>query len=217
MAHARTEVHPVRRAGKFVLTLVLAGLLNACATSTAPMSSSDGIAYREDKDLQKVWLADGFAFQGYEVLYIAETRTDVPKVNPDGVENMKWASGFLRDELAAALRAKGAFPAVVVSTSELKPGAPVLRLENTIIEYEKGGGGARFFAGLYGAGQPVIRVHGRMLDGDRLLFAYEARRSGDTGTARMFGGYRSDKAIQEEDIRDLAVDLADFIVRKRTR
>jgi hypothetical protein len=27
----------------------------------------------------------------------------------------------------------------------------------------------------------------------------------------MFGGYRSDKAIQEEDIRDLAVDLVDFM------
>lgn len=197
--------------------LVLAGLLNACATSTAPTSSSDGIAYREDKDLQKVWLADGFAFQGYQVLYIEETRTDVPNVNPDGVENMNWARGFLRDELAAALRAKGVFPAVVVSTSEIKPGTPGLRLENTIIEYEKGGGGARFFAGLYGAGQPVIRVRGRMLDRDRLVFAYEARRSGDAGTARLFGGYRSDKAIQEEDIRDLAVDLADFIVRNRKR
>ena len=211
-------------AGRFVIMLALAGLLSACATSTAPTPSStaappsrDGIAYREDKDLQKVWLADGFAFQGYQTVYVLETRTDVPKVNPDGVENMKWASGFLRDEIVTALRAKGVFPVVVVNAAEIKPGTRVLRLENTIIEYEKGGGGARFFAGLYGAGQPVIRVRGRMLDGDRPVFAFEARRSGDTGTARMFGGYRSDKDIQQEDIRDLAVDLADFIVRNRTR
>ena len=211
-------------AGRFVIMLALAGLLSACATntapppsSTAPTPSSGGITYREDKDLQKVWLADGFAFQGYQALYIQETRTDVPKVNPDGVENMKWASGFLRDEIVTALRAKGVFPVVVVNAAEIKPGMRVLRLENTIIEYEKGGGGARFFAGLYGAGQPVIRVRGRMLDGDRPLFVFEARRSGDTGTARMFGGYRGDKDIQQEDIRDLAVDLADFIVRNRTR
>jgi hypothetical protein len=46
-----------------------------------------------------------------------------------------------------------------------------------------------------------------------LVFAFEARRSGDSGLSRVFGGYRSDKAIQEEDIRDLAVDLADFIAR----
>ena len=211
-------------AGRFVIMLGLAGLLSACTTSTtappsstAPAPSSDGIAYREDKDLQKVWLADGFAFQGYQTVYVLETRTDVPKVNPDGVENMKWASGFLRDEIVTALRAKGVFPVVVVNAAEIKPGTRVLRLENTIIEYEKGGGGARFFAGLYGAGQPVIRVRGRMLDGDRQVFIFEARRSGDTGTARMFGGYRSDKDIQQEDIRDLAVDLADFIVRNRTR
>jgi hypothetical protein len=157
------------------------------------------------------------AFQGYQALYILETRTDVPKVNPDGVENMQWASGFLRDEIVSALRAKGVFPVVVVNAAEIKPGMRVLRLENTIIEYEKGGGGARFFAGLYGAGQPVIRVRGRMLDGDRPVFVFEARRSGDTGTARMFGGYRADKDIQQEDIRDLAVDLADFIVRNRMR
>jgi hypothetical protein len=211
-------------AGRFVIMLALAGLLSACATSTtappssaAPTPSSGGITYREDKDLQKVWLADGFAFQGYQALYIQETRTDVPKVNPDGVENMKWASGFLRDEIVTALRAKGVFPVVAVNAAEVKPGMRVLRLENTIIEYEKGGGGARFFAGLYGAGQPVIRVRGRMLDGDRPVFVFEARRSGDTGTARMFGGYRGDKDIQQEDIRDLAVDLADFIVRNRTR
>jgi hypothetical protein len=29
----------------------------------------------------------------------------------------------------------------------------------------------------------------------------------------MFGGYRSDRAIQEEDIRALAADLADVLIR----
>ena len=203
---------------RFVIVLALAGLLSACATTTTtPTRASDGIAYRDDKDLQRVWLADGFVFRSYDVIHVQETRTDVPKVNPDGVEDMKSATGYLRDEIVTALRSKGVFPAVVVNAAEIRPGARVLRLENTIIEYEKGGGGARFFAGLYGAGQPVIRVHGRVLDGDRPVFAYEARRSGDTGTARVFGGYRSDKAIQEEDIRDLAVDLADFMARNGSR
>jgi hypothetical protein len=56
-------------------------------------------------------------------------------------------------------------------------------------------------------------VRGRVTDGDRLVFAFEARRSGDSGLARVFGGYRSDKVIQEEDIRDLAQDLADYMLR----
>ena len=164
----------MRREHRWPVVAALMLALGGCA-ATAPVAPAvDGITYRDDPNLQKVWLADGFRFQGYQVFLVQETR-DVPNVNPDGA------------------------------------GTRTLRLENTIVEYEKGGGGARFFAGLYGAGQPVIRVRGRVMDGDRLVFAFEARRSGDTGLSRMFGGYRSDKAIQEEDIRDLAVDLVDFM------
>ena len=60
-------------------------------------------------------------------------------------------------------------------------------------------------------------MRGRGTDGEALVFAYEARRSGDSGLSRMFGGYRSDIAIQEEDIRDLARDLVDFMVRDGKR
>ena len=69
-------------------------------------------------------------------------------------------------------------------------------------------------AGLYGAGQPVLRVHGRMLDGDKPVFDFEARRSGDSGSDRVFGGFVSDKDVQKRDIDDLAKDLAEFIARK---
>jgi len=203
----------MRRDHHVLVAILLVIGLSGCASSTPAGPGQDGVAYREDPDLQRVWLADGFAFRGYDAVYIQETRTDVPKLNPDGAENLQWARGVLREEIVTALRAKGLFPTVAISEAGLKPGVRVLRLENTIVEYEKGGGGARFFAGLYGAGQPVIRVRGRVTDGDRPVFLFEARRSGDSGTARMFGGYRSDKAIQEEDIRDLARDLADFMVR----
>ena len=193
--------------------LVVVTLLTACAGPSTLAPQRDGVAYREDPHLQRVWLIDGVSFQSYDVVLIGETRSQAVNVNPDGLENLAWARDVLRNEVAAALRDKNAFPTVVLNEADVRPAARGLRLENTIIEYEKGGGGARFFAGLYGAGQPVIRVRGRMTDGDRLIFAFEARRSGDSGLARMFGGYRSDKAIQEEDLRDLAQDLADFIIR----
>ena len=192
---------------------VLAAMLAGCAGPSTLAPERESIAYREDPDLQRVWIAEGIRFQNFDTLLVGETGTQAVNVNPDGVENLVWARGFLRDEIVAALRAKNVFSTVATSASELKAGARVLRLDNMIVEYEKGGGGARFFAGLYGAGQPVIRVRGRLTDSDRLIFAFEARRSGDSGVARMFGGYRSDKAIQEEDIRDLAQDLVDFILR----
>ena len=203
------------RARLRAIALVVALALAGCAAAAPP--PGDGIVYRDDPHLQKVWIADGIAFRDYDILLVQETRAEVAKLNPDGVDSLAWARGVLRDEIVTALRAKRVFPSVVAEVAEAKPGARVLRLQNTIVEYEKGGGGARFFAGLYGAGQPVIRVRGRATDGERLVFAFDARRSGDSGLSRMFGGYRSDKAIQEEDIRDLAVDLADFIARSGAR
>jgi hypothetical protein len=199
----------VRRLGVFIFVVALLG----CAGPSTLVPERDTIAYRDDPDLQRVWMADALTFRAYEAIIVTETQSQAVSVNPDGQENLVWARALLREEIMKVFRTKNIFSAVATSEADLKPGARVLRLNNTIVEYEKGGGGARFFAGLYGAGQPVIRVRGRMTDGGRMIFAFEARRSGDSGLARMFGGYRSDKAIQEEDIRDLAQDLADFMIR----
>jgi hypothetical protein len=199
-----------------LLVMAVAACAPATPTPTATSTAAtdrDGVAYRNDEHLQRVWLADGFSVKRYQTVLVLEPRTDVPKLNPDGKENLQWARGLLRDEVVKALRAKRVFPAIALTPSEVPPGARSLRMETTIVEYEKGGGGARFFAGAYGAGQPVIRVRGRVFDGDRPVFAFDARRSGDSGLSRAFGGYRGDRAIQEEDIRDLAVDLADFLIR----
>jgi hypothetical protein len=198
------------RAALLVILTVSAG---CAATPGAPSGAAPtGIVYQDHKHLQKVWVAPGFDFKGYDVLYVADTAADVPKVNPDGVESLEWSRGVVQAQLVRAIQAKGHFRAVATRAADVPAGSKVLRLDNTIIEYERGGGAARYFAGLYGAGQPVIRVRGRMADGDRALFAYEARRSGDSGSARWLGGFRSNRDIQEEDIKDLADDLAEFIV-----
>src|SRR5687767_10298003 len=142
-----------------VLLLVVA--LAACApatptpTATSTATDRDGVAYRNDEHLQRVWIADGFSVKRYQTVLVLEPRTDVPKLNPDGKENLQWARVLLRDEVVKALRAKRVFPAIALTTSEVPSGARSLRMETTIVEYEKGGGGARFFAGAYGAGQPV--------------------------------------------------------------
>ncbi len=103
------------------------------------------------------------------------------------------------------------FGEVVTRESDIKPGAKVLSLENTITEFAKGGGAARYFAGLYGGGQPVLRVQGKMTEGDKTLFTYEARRSGTSAGARMTGVFMKDEDIQIQDIRSLALDLTDFM------
>ena len=188
-----------------------AAFLVGCASNQPVSPTAEGFSYHNDKDLQKVWLADQFDFSGYDTLYIGETKLEAKPHNDEEVKLLEWVKPFLRDELASHIRATNVFGAVVTGESEIKPGAKVLRMENTIIEYQKGGGGARYFAGLYGAGQPVIKVRGTMSDGDKPLFRFESRRSGESVGAHLVGGYKSDKDIQTEDIKDLALDMAGFI------
>jgi hypothetical protein len=59
-----------------------------------------------------------------------------------------------------------------------------------------------------------------MTHNNQKVFEYEARRSGESAGARMAGGVfslaYSDRAIQTEDINDLAQDFAGFIRRTAT-
>ena len=203
----------MKKAGRLAAWMLMAAVIVGCASAGPATFETDGVSYRDDQDLQRVWLADGVDLRAFDTIVVGETQVDVAKLDPDGKPPLEWARGYLRDEIVAALRAKNVAKVVTANPADVRPGARVLRLENTVVEYEKGGGGARFFAGLYGAGQPVIRVRGRLADGNKPVLLFVARRSGDTGLARAFGGYRSDQAIQEEDIKDLAVDLADFLAR----
>jgi hypothetical protein len=172
-------------------------------------ATSGGLSFKEPH-MEKCWLASGFNFTGYDALYVAPTISTL-KVHDDEQAPFETAKARLPQELGRFLQMNGVFPSVVVNESEIKPGAKVLKLENTITEYSKGGGGARYFAGLYGAGQPVLRVQGNMSDGGKSVFTFEARRSGTSAGARMTGAFMKDEDIQVEDIRSLALDLGDFV------
>lgn len=202
-----------RLLGLSTVTLLTTWLCGCASTEPAATTnnSTDGVAYHHDKDLQKVWLADQFDFTGYDTLYIGETKLEAKPHNDEEVKLLEWVKPFLREQLAAFIRATNVFPAVVTSESEIKPGSKTLKLDDTIIEYQKGGGGARYFVGLYGGGQPVLRLRGVMTDGDKPMFRFESRRSGESAGARLVGAFKSDQDIQREDIEDLALDMAGFI------
>src|SRR5258707_1144708 len=161
----------------------------------------------------KGWGADGFDFNGYDTLYIGPTLSTA-KFNPQNQEEVKvhdLAKESLVRELSSMLVSRKIFANVVTSESDIKPGAKALKLENTITEFTKGGGAARYFAGLYGGGQPVLRVQGKITDGNKSLFTFEARRSGVSAGARMSGVFMKDEDIQMEDIRSMVLDLTDFV------
>ncbi|HTL54185.1 MAG TPA: DUF4410 domain-containing protein [Candidatus Limnocylindrales bacterium] len=173
-------------------------------------SSADGGLSFKDPHLNKCWIADGFNFKGYDTLHIPPS-TSTAKVHDDEQRLLDWAKQTFPTELAASIGRKGIFEKVVTRESEIKSGGKTLKLETTIVEYSKGGGAARFFAGLYGAGQPILKVQGKMTDGDKLVFTFEGQRSGTSAGARTGGGYMKDEDVQIEDIRSLTLDLTDFI------
>lgn len=160
----------------------------------------------------KCWVSDGFDFNGYETLYIAPTLSTAKYPDkPEDAMVHNLAKERLVSELVMKVNERKIFPNVVTKESDIKPGGKVLRLENTITEFTKGGGAARYWVGLYGGGQPVLRVQGKMTDGTKTVFSFEARRSGTSGGARMGGVYMRDEDIQIEDIRSMVLDLTDFM------
>lgn len=171
-----------------------------------------GVTLHEDKDIQGVWLSPGFNFGGYDTLYIAPTVFAATQRRNE-VDMRAMAMRVLPEQLQEHLGTAGLFTTVTTSTNDVKTGAKCLTMDNTIIEYQKGGGGARYFAGIFGGGEPVIKVRGEIWDGDKLMCVYELRRSGESAGSRMSGAFMSDEEIQRNDIRDLASDLTDFFKR----
>ncbi len=172
-------------------------------------ASDNGWAFK-NPHMEKCWIADDFSFRGYDTLYLAPTLSTA-KYHDDEERPHQLAKENLVVELHRSLGAKGIFTNVVTSESDIKPGARVLKLENTIIEYSKGGGAARYWVGMYGGGQPVLRIDGKMTDGGKVVFAFQARRSGVSAGARLTGAFMKDEDIQIQDIRSLVLDLDDFV------
>lgn len=173
------------------------------------VETNGGFAFKEPH-LEKCWIAKDFNFTGYETLYIAPTLSTA-KFHDDEITLHENTREKLPVELKQQILARSIFTNVVTQESEIAPGARVLKLENTITEYSKGGGAARYWAGLYGAGQPVLRVEGKMTADGKTVFTFEGRRSGVSGGSRMLGGFLKDEDIQIEDIRSLTLDLSDFM------
>src|SRR3954462_500493 len=95
----------------FLTGCVLSGLLVGCASTPETTSAPQGGTYVKNPHLDKVWLAEGFDFSGFDTLYIADTQVD-PGVKPhdDEVKPMETARRVLREQLAAAIAEKKLFP-----------------------------------------------------------------------------------------------------------
>src|SRR4051812_10252983 len=108
---------------------VAVALFTGCASTPETTSAPQGGKYVRNPHLEKVWLAESFDFNGYDTIYIAETKVD-PAVKPhdDEVMPMDEAKRGLRSQLVQALTEKKIVQLVVTDESQIKPGAKVLRM-----------------------------------------------------------------------------------------
>lgn len=202
-APASTEANP---GSKFKTT-------DGRTISIGKASPSNGGTSYKNPHMDKCWVAEGFSFTALDTVYVAPTGSTAKfnEKNKEEVMVHDRAKDGLVYEITRSLNHHTLATNVVTKESDCKPGTKVYKLENTIVEFTKGGGAARYFVGLYGGGQPILRVQGKLTDGDKTLFSYESRRSGTSASSRMGGAFMKDEDIQSEDIRSMVLDLTDFM------
>ena len=117
--------------------------------------------------------------------------------------------------MAKLLDRNGVFPRIAIE--EPPRNLKVLTLTNTVVAYSKGNSAGRYFAGLMGGGQPLLRVEGVATDKGKPVFTYTIQRSGTSFDARtdtpLVPNARTitlDK-IQLQDIYSMSLDLTDFM------
>ena len=171
-----------------------------------------GVQLHKDQNIQGVWLANGFNFKGYQTLYLTPmVFAAIERTNEIDTRTMTMQE--LPERIMDDLRDTKLFATVTTRSDDVKSGAKALKLNNTIIEYSKGSGAARYFGGHFGGGQPVIKLRGQIFDGDKLVCVFEIKRSGVLHAGRIMGAAMSPLDIQRADINVLARDLAAFFER----
>lgn len=87
--------------------------------------------------LDTCWLADGFDFHGYDVLYVEPTQATVTVQT-----NQSAALAELKTDVPGYLSiwmgSKKIFARVVTNASQIKPGARVLKLQTTVVKFAGG-------------------------------------------------------------------------------
>ena len=185
-----------------------------CASSDPSRTAkadADGRVFRKAESLERVWLADGFNFKGYDAVLIAPVTTgNVSPKDDKEAERLSLAQIAIARDFALALEACKLFPSVLTKESDIKPGSKVLKLENAVVKFSRGSTALRVGIGM-GAGSPYIRIQGQMTEAgsNKPLFIYEIDETGD-----WFGAtFASSRTLQTQAASELADDVVAFMAR----
>src|SRR5688500_17637025 len=188
--------------------LVAAILFSGCQSAPKTSVGRDGVTYTNTIHNFRGWAADQFNptdLRG-KTLSVTTTASEVAEQKkPNEAEQFERLRRLLPDQISYALESKKVFARVNQPAVE---GPSDYKLNTTIVEYSPGSAGLRSTVG-FSAGYPSITVHGTSKDSaGRPLMRLETQREFE---ARPFE--HGDEQILYNNIKDLAVDLADPLGR----
>jgi hypothetical protein len=203
--------------GALMFGVTVAGVQEGVAAADAAASKKskgtpgERVYQRTDK-LDKVWVAEGFNFSGYDLLVVDEARLDASVTAKDEKEEerLALARGGLARNFALSIEARRLFGKVTTDAAELSATGKVARLEPTILKFSRGSSAARFGVG-FGAGMPYIKVGMALTDvaTGAVLFEGELDERADW----IATGFTSSRTLQSGASVELTEDVAEFMQR----
>jgi hypothetical protein len=191
--------------------IAVAGIAGCSSTpKSAVAPGPEGVVYRKSDRLQKVFVAEGFDFAGYDTLLVLPTLVD-PSVKPKDDkerERLELLQRSLPAQFAALLASRSVVPHVVNSRDGLQPGSRVLELQLSVLQFSRGSSTERWVVG-FGAGMPYVYLRGKIspLGESTPLLMFEEDERGDwLGT-----GFESNRDIQAAAGLELADDAVSFM------
>lgn len=174
------------------------------ATDAAP-----DVEFKRVDKLDKIWLADGFAFKGYDVVLVNKLDIEgIATKDEKEADRLKLLERGYAEDMARGLERFAGFEKGTAKASDVPEGAKKLVLDTKLLEFTRGSSAARYGLG-FGAGMPYIKVRGTFHEGDaaKPLAIFEMDEKGDW----LGGGYSSNESLQEKASGELGKDLGRFI------
>lgn len=190
---------------RFAGCVWVASFPTGCSSQPNTYKGGDGLESRETERIERVWVAEGFDFSGYDTILITETKSEAETKDEKEADRMASATRNIPRGLADTIDLKEIVPNVALKQDDVKAGAKLLKLDTTISDFDRGSTGMRVMFGRYGAGRARLTVRGRVVDAEtgRPFLIVEDESSGDFFGPTSGG---SSEAVQK-----LALDWASFL------
>lgn len=198
-----------------VLLIIVLFILTGCAVQQqvqpeAPAGAGGLVPTQEDKDVGRVAVRPGFDLKRYRIVAVERFPVADSEIKDEGDRTFALKmSAFFQQELVRRLRDTRLFESVVAVSEAGEPAASpdLLRLQGKITRLGRGSYAARYFGGIYGAGQTRAEAELFLVDGQ----------SGQVGVAaadrRLSRVTRGDESLLKYAFDEMARDLGKFLVR----